>query len=134
MGGPGPVFGGDKLATKEEFKQELGPNNLYARTKLAVLLFTKGLIKHVPALAATTANSGIKVYATHPGAVSTGQQEQFEPAYGETVGKVMGTAVSWAMRSPANGAWSLIWSAVSTEARTGDWEQGTCTLPQIQSD
>jgi len=102
-----------------------GPSNLYARTKLAVLLFTKGLVEHVASLSPT---SPIKVFATHPGAVSTGQQEQFVPAYGETAGKLMGAAVSWAMRPPSDGAWSLIWTSLSKEAREGDWEQGTCEL------
>lgn len=39
FGGPGP-FGG-KFKSIEEFKEDIGPSNLYARTKACVLLFTK---------------------------------------------------------------------------------------------
>lgn len=41
FGGPSPNLGGDKFSTTDEFKKDVGQSNLYARTKLAVQLFTK---------------------------------------------------------------------------------------------
>lgn len=41
FGGPNETFGGGKFASVEEFKEDVGPSNLYARTKLAVTLFNK---------------------------------------------------------------------------------------------
>lgn len=66
--GPSETVGGSKF-TKSEFKEEASPQNLYARTKLAVLLFVKGLVQKT-----SVGESPIRVYATHPGAVSTGEQ------------------------------------------------------------
>jgi len=73
FGGPSPTFGGCKFATKDEFKEEIGPDNVYARTKLAVILQQKAIVKRF-----AQPPSKILVYSTHPGAVATGQQEQFK--------------------------------------------------------
>lgn len=39
--GPSTWLGGSKFKDEEEFKKDVGPNGLYARTKLGVILFTK---------------------------------------------------------------------------------------------
>jgi hypothetical protein len=41
FGGPGESHGGGKFASENEFREDIGPSNLYARSKLAVILFTK---------------------------------------------------------------------------------------------
>lgn len=74
FGGPSETFGGGRFATKEEFKEEIGPSNVYARTKLAVILQQKAIVKKF----ATPPGSKVLVYSTHPGGVATGQQDQFK--------------------------------------------------------
>jgi WW domain-containing oxidoreductase len=54
-----------KFASKEEINEDLGPNNLYARSKLANLLYARQLAKKV-------ANENVYINAIHPGAVKTG--------------------------------------------------------------
>ena len=39
--GPSPWLGGSKFKDEAEFSKDVGPNGLYARTKLGVILFTK---------------------------------------------------------------------------------------------
>ncbi|KAK4699834.1 hypothetical protein P7C70_g6420, partial [Phenoliferia sp. Uapishka_3] len=118
FGGPGS-FGG-KFANDKEFSEDIGPSNLYARTKACVLLFTKGLLqRHIQP------PSKVLVFATHPGAVATGQQDQFKPAYGETVGAVMGAVTRPFMRRPDQGSLSALWALVAPDARSPDWENGS---------
>ena len=56
---------GVKFESKEEINEDLGPNNLYARSKLANLLYARYLAKEV-------ANEPVYINAIHPGAVKTG--------------------------------------------------------------
>lgn len=122
--GPSPGLGGSKFKEEDEFKKDVGPNGLYARTKLGVILFTKVGIRadlsvpeeladhskleqalvqrYLPPSPATGETPPVLAYATHPGAVATGQssfaasesnaeltsrmnlpgqQDQFKPAY-----------------------------------------------------
>jgi hypothetical protein len=146
---------------------------LYARTKLAVILFTRG--EHASSIfffdrigALTTGTVYRPSYQGRPRIVShprlddasrswcvpvafiflpflrlqlnrfdpfvrfhsipvrTGQQEQFKAAYGETAGEVMKRGVEWAMRTPEQGAMSVLWASVSEEARLPKYPQGTC--------
>ncbi|KAL8291739.1 hypothetical protein RQP46_001997 [Phenoliferia psychrophenolica] len=118
FGGPG-TFGG-KFASKREFSEDIGQSNLYARTKLCVLLFTEAVLqRHIKA------PSKIRIFATHPGAVATGQQDQFKPAYGEVVGAVMGAVTRPFMRRPDQGALSALWALVAPDARDSVYENGT---------
>ena len=57
------------LLRKDEFKEDVGPSNLYARTKLATLLFTKGLVEKTSLGDAD--KTSIAVFATHPGVSET---------------------------------------------------------------
>jgi NAD(P)-dependent dehydrogenase (short-subunit alcohol dehydrogenase family) len=51
--------------SKEEMNEDIGPNNLYARSKLANLLYSRQLAKKVE-------NENVFINAIHPGAVKTG--------------------------------------------------------------
>ncbi|GAA5985326.1 hypothetical protein JCM10908_002623 [Rhodotorula pacifica] len=129
FGGPSPNFGGDKFRTTEEFKTDVGPQNLYARTKLATILIMKKLVQqYIPP------GSEILVHATHPGGVATDESflpsidrhtRQYPEAYGETIGNIVQAAVRPIMRSPDQGALSLVWAAVAPEARDNKYSNGT---------
>jgi hypothetical protein len=132
-----PNYPNAKVYTNE---QNLGPNQLYARTKLAVLLFVKyGLVERV----IVPNNDRIWAAATHPGAVSgspavhrylrgflirssfwqvhTGQQDQFKEAYGETFGTVMKHVVIPFMRNPEQGTLSTLYAATSEDVEKNHW-------------
>ena len=55
-----------KFESLEELNQDLGPNELYGRSKLAVLLYARYLARHL-----TTSHPNILANATHPGVVET---------------------------------------------------------------
>ncbi|KAI0683583.1 NAD-binding protein [Cytidiella melzeri] len=83
---------------------------LYGRSKLANILFTKyGLEDRV----LRPNNDNIIALATHPGAVHTGQQDQFKEAYGQVFGTVMKYSVIPFMREPDQGSLSTLWAATS---------------------
>lgn len=125
FGGPSETFGGKRFATKEEFKEEIGPSNVYARTKLAVILQQKAIVKKF----AIPPTSKILVYSTHPGGVATGQQDQFKPAYGEVIGGILGAAVRPLMLRPDQGAISILWAGTGPDARSNDaYKSGMCKL------
>lgn len=101
-----------KFTSIEEFRQDIGQANLYFRSKLGVLLFTKALVqRHLKP------PSSIIAYATHPGAVATGQVQQYKPAYGELIGGVLGAVIKQVMRKPDDGALSILWAATAKDAR-----------------
>jgi NAD(P)-dependent dehydrogenase (short-subunit alcohol dehydrogenase family) len=84
-----------QFASIQEINQDIGPSHLYNRSKLAMVLFVRELVKRIKAgqfgpVTATTGEPWIN--ATHPGGVSTDQQKQAEDAYG-TLGTV-GVAVA----------------------------------------
>ncbi|GAA5947787.1 hypothetical protein JCM10213_002112 [Rhodosporidiobolus nylandii] len=125
FGGPSPNFGGNKFREIDEFKQDVGPANLYARTKLAVILQAKAIQQRY------LTSSKIKLFETHPGAVATGQTREYEEAYGETIGKVIQTVVRPIMKSADDGALSALWAATSPEARDPKYPSGSyLTNPQ----
>ena len=43
-GGPSPEYGGEKFNTSEELKKEIGPMEIYARSKLAAMLQAKVIL------------------------------------------------------------------------------------------
>lgn len=69
--------------------------------------------------------SKILAFATHPGAVATGQQNQFKPAYGEVAGAVMAAVTRPFMRRPDQGSISALWALVAPDARSPDWPNGS---------
>lgn len=120
FGGPGENFGGEKFATEEEFKRDIGPSNLYARSKLADILLVRRTVQLY------LQSSPILFYATHPQAVATGQTRQYKDAYGETAGAVMEAVIRPLMRNPSDGALSAIWAGLCPEARNPEkYENGT---------
>lgn len=92
---------------------------LYARSKLCNILFTKyGLVDRV----IKPSNARIFALATHPGAVATGQQDQFKEAYGQTFGTLMKAVTVPFMRSPEQGSLSTLWAATSDEVDKKGWQ------------
>ncbi|KAK5013122.1 hypothetical protein BJ546DRAFT_696929 [Cryomyces antarcticus] len=57
-----------KFESVEELNKDLGPNGQYGRSKLAAILYSRYLAKHL-----TAAHPKILVNATHPGIVETAQ-------------------------------------------------------------
>lgn len=55
-----------KFDSLEEWNKDYGPNTQYGRSKLANILYSRYLAKHL-----TSQNKNILVNATHPGVVST---------------------------------------------------------------
>jgi NAD(P)-dependent dehydrogenase (short-subunit alcohol dehydrogenase family) len=76
-----------KFASVEELNKDYGPNPQYGRAKLAAILFSRFLARHL-----TSVQPRILVNATHPGIVETkmSQQDIHEPfplgGYGMSVG------------------------------------------------
>ena len=101
-----------KFASVDEFKQDIGSASLYDRTKLGVILFHKGLVKHV----FKQNNDKLLSFSTHPGAVATGQQEQLPSAFGETVGSIVRNVTKPLARSPEHGSLCILWASVAPDA------------------
>jgi WW domain-containing oxidoreductase len=83
-----------KFESVQEMNQDIGATLLYNRTKLAQILFLRQLYARIKAgqFGTVTGSTGLPwINATHPGGVSTDQQEQAVEAYG-TLGKI-GVAV-----------------------------------------
>ena len=120
-----------KFASLDEMNDDtLGPNQLYARSKLAVILFTRfGLVNKVLTPSAAGTKPRIYAIATHPGAVHTGQQDQFKEAYGTLFGTVMKTVTVPFMRSPEQGSLSTLWAATSDEVEKQDLQGVYVTDP-----
>lgn len=75
-----------KFASLDEINTDIGATNLYNRTKLANVLFVRALVRRQAAGDLgfnKAAQAGPYMNATHPGAVSTDQQEQAIEAYGK---------------------------------------------------
>lgn len=109
------------FASVEEINKDIGPTNLYGRTKLAQILFVQQLVKRVQV-------SPPWVSATHPGAVSTDQPKQAEEAYG-TLGKIGVAAVRPFMADPVKqGCRSALFAATSEDI-VKDQIQGGYIVP-----
>ena len=115
-----------KFASLEEINNDIGPNSLYARTKLAQILFVRAMVRRMennePGFQSPK-YLGPWVNATHPGGVKTDQQEQAVDAYG-TKGKVGVMAVRPFLKDPVDeGCRSALFAATS-EAVVTDAIQG----------
>ncbi|KAI0630325.1 hypothetical protein C8Q77DRAFT_1200860 [Trametes polyzona] len=98
------------------------PIALYARAKLAAILFVKfGL---APRLSAppTRRPRGILALATDPGAVHPGQPSQFADAYGPVTGTAAQLATAPMESSPAKAARSTLWAATAPEVED-EWDR-----------
>lgn len=110
------------FASLAEINTDIGPTYLYARSKLAQILFVRRLVKLLdqPAKNATgqlvAGHSGtVYINATHPGAVSTDQPKQAEDAYG-TLGKIGVALMRPLMSDPVKqGCKSALFAATGQE-------------------
>ncbi|EKM54514.1 uncharacterized protein PHACADRAFT_146532 [Phanerochaete carnosa HHB-10118-sp] len=101
---------------------------LYGRSKLANILFTKyGLEDRV----FRHNKDRIIAVATHPGAVHTGQQDQFKEAYGAVFGTVLKYSVVPFMRAPDQGSLSTLWAATSEDIESHNYEGKYFTDPGV---
>ena len=88
--------------TVEEMNQDIGAMKLYNRTKLAQIVFLRELVLRIKdgQFGTVTDSTGLPwINATHPGGVSTDQQEQAIEAYG-TIGKIGVAAIRPFMKDP----------------------------------
>ncbi|KAJ3544439.1 hypothetical protein NM688_g5744 [Phlebia brevispora] len=111
---------GTQFASLDELNDSsLRADQLYGRSKLANILFTKyGLEDRV------FRPNGDRIIAlsVHPGAVHTGQQDQFKEAYGKVFGTILKLAVVPFMRNPDQGSLSTLWAATSEDVEKQGWE------------
>lgn len=106
------------FASVDEINTDIGPNSLYARTKLAQILFVRALVRRMesnePGFQSPKYN-GPWVNATHPGGVNTDQQEQAVEAYG-TKGKIGVAAVRPFLKDPTDeGCRPILFAATSED-------------------
>ncbi|KAL6298251.1 hypothetical protein BKA93DRAFT_85057 [Sparassis latifolia] len=126
-----------RFASREELTRgsdvdsgELDPTGLYARSKLANILFVKyGLVERVLG----PAGDRVLALTTHPGAVHTGQQDQFKDAYGSLFENLMKHTTIPFMRSPEQGSASTLWAATSevVERDAKKWQGKYITDPEV---
>lgn len=112
-----------------ELNRDIGPANLYNRTKFAQILFVKALQRRKKAaqLGFRGGDTGEAPWtnATHPGAVKTDQQDQAVEAYG-TLGKIGVAVVRPFFKDPMDeGCRSMLFAATSPavieEDIWGEW-------------
>jgi NAD(P)-dependent dehydrogenase (short-subunit alcohol dehydrogenase family) len=107
------------FASKEEINDDsVGPAELYARTKLAMILGCKyGLLERV----IKPNNDRIYTLCVHPGTVNTDMQEQWKDAYPGLTGKLLTSAMYFVGRSPEQGSFSALYAATSPEVEERGW-------------
>ncbi|KAI9839379.1 MAG: hypothetical protein M1837_002103 [Sclerophora amabilis] len=109
-----------RFASLSEINTDLGAAQLYNRTKLAQVLWARALVRHLETNGVGDGAGAEQVWinATHPGGVSTDQQEQAVEAYG-TAGKLGVKATRPFMKDPVEeGCRSALFAATSTEIET----------------
>ncbi|KAL4880630.1 hypothetical protein BJY04DRAFT_208030 [Aspergillus karnatakaensis] len=108
-----------KFASKEEINDDRkDPTQLYARTKLAIILGVKfGLYERV-----VRANGDrVFVESVHPGAVNTAMQNQWKDAYPGLLGRLLTTVMTTVSRSAEQGSFSALYAATSPEVEEKGW-------------
>jgi NAD(P)-dependent dehydrogenase (short-subunit alcohol dehydrogenase family) len=101
---------------KTDMKEGFSTWELYGQSKLANVLFTKGLAARYP---------GIKSVAIHPGGVDMRLARGIEESYG-VVGKVGVWATRWLMQDISKGVVNQLWAAVG---KSEDVASGTFYFP-----
>ncbi|KAJ4309721.1 hypothetical protein N0V94_008791 [Neodidymelliopsis sp. IMI 364377] len=96
------------FASLEELNNpDIGPTQLYGRTKLAMILGAKyGLRDHV----IKPNNDNVYALSVHPGAVNTAMQQQWKDAYPGITGVLLTNAMLFVGRSPEQGSYSALWA------------------------
>ncbi|KKY13139.1 putative oxidoreductase bli-4 [Diplodia seriata] len=121
-----------KFASLEELNTDIGPTKLYARTKLAQILFVRALARHAAKDELGFREQGMAtgpwVIATHPGGVNTDQPDQAVEAYG-TVGKVGAAMIRPFMKDPIDkGCRPALFAATSDDV-VREGMQGVYIVP-----
>ncbi|KAF2718639.1 NAD(P)-binding protein [Polychaeton citri CBS 116435] len=120
---------GIEFASVEELNQDIGATKLYARTKLALVLIQQALMRR-KASSKLGLQSGKApwIITTHPGAVSTDQQEQAVEAYG-AIGKIGVAAVRPFMKDAlSEGCRPALYAATDGDISSGRFD-GTYIVP-----
>jgi len=120
-----------KFNSVDEINTDVGASDLYARTKLAQVLFIRALVqrKAKGELGFNASHeSGPWLNATHPGGVVTGQQDQAVDAYG-TLGKIGVKAVRPFMKDPVDEGCRPVLFAVTSEDIVKECIQGEYIVP-----
>ncbi|KAF4548106.1 Short chain dehydrogenase-like protein 58 [Elsinoe fawcettii] len=108
-----------KFDSIEEINTDIGPMQLYNRTKLAQVLFVLALARRASknelGFTGNGQDHGPWIIATHPGGVATDQQEQAVEAYG-ALGKAGVKAVRPFLKDPIDeGCRSALFAATSED-------------------
>ncbi|TKX18448.1 oxidoreductase-like protein 29 [Elsinoe australis] len=121
-----------KFASLEEMNTDIGAMQLYNRTKLAQVLFVLALARRASKnqLGFTEGGTahGPFIIATHPGGVTTDQQEQAVEAYG-TLGKIGVKAVRPLMKDPVDEGCRPALFAATSEDIVKEKLQGVYVVP-----
>jgi len=106
----------EKFLDLAEINRNIGPTNLYCRTKLAQILLVQALARRkAQGKLGLSAAGAPFINATHPGAVSTDQPEQAVDAYG-MMGKLGVKAVRPFMKEPVDqGCRSALFAAAGED-------------------
>ena len=99
-----------KFASLDELNQDLGPNGQYGRSKLAAILYSRYLNRHL-----TSSHPNILVNATHPGFVDTkmSSQDVHEPY--PLGGYAMSVGMAPIKKNIMQGCVSTVFAATKTE-------------------
>lgn len=115
-----------EFKSEDELNQDIGPMMLYARTKLAQILFIRALVerKEKGELGFDAdPKVGPWMNATHPGGVKTDQQKQAVDAYG-TLGKIGVAAVKPLLKDPVDAGCRPALFAASSDVIAKEHIQG----------
>jgi len=105
---------------------DLGPTELYGRSKLAIILGVKyGLIERV----IKPNKDNIFVLSVHPGTVNTQMQQQWKNAYPGLFGKLLTSAMLLVGRDVEQGSYSALYAATSPEVEEKGWNGFYLTDP-----
>ncbi|OAA40072.1 short chain dehydrogenase/reductase family protein [Cordyceps fumosorosea ARSEF 2679] len=102
-----------RFASLDEINDKnLSPAELYARSKLAQILFVRfGLVKRV----IKPTSDSIYALAVHPGTVNTAMQEQWKDAYPGVTGQLIAAAMKTVGRDPEQGSYSTLWALTAPD-------------------
>ncbi|KAK7429824.1 hypothetical protein QQZ08_003669 [Neonectria magnoliae] len=99
-------------STNEINNSDLDPTQLYGRSKLAQILFTKfGLVERV----INPSGDSIFALSVHPGTVNTNMQQQWKDAYPGITGNLILWAMTAVGRDPEQGSYVALWALTAQE-------------------
>lgn len=121
----------------DELNTDIGPQNLYARSKLAQILFIRALLRRknqgVLGFDAGNNEAGPWLIATHPGGVSTDQPKQAEQAYG-LLGQIGVAAIRPFLKDPmSQGCRPALFAATSMDVVTDQLQGVYVSVALIKS-